>query len=177
MIMTKIFTRWNAKAWPTMIAMEGSILDFLPVSLCLRWSQVVHQVVRWLWPDEFWSDCSRCTAGWWKFNMWWRPGGAWWWSCQLGVGGPAGGGCGGSTDGGGGGGVSRGAEGCLYATRALIYRQAPETDEFYYSFCSHYLTTFLKLRNQLSELEFHNHIPQMKDNQYYWDFPFCDRGL
>ena len=25
----RIFTRWNAKAWPTMIAMEGSILNFL----------------------------------------------------------------------------------------------------------------------------------------------------
>ena len=29
-----------------------------------------------------------------------------------------------------GGGGSVGAEGCLYATRALIYRQTPETEEF-----------------------------------------------
>ena len=30
-----------------------------------------------------------------------------------------------------GGGGSVGAEGCLYATRALIYRQTPETEEFF----------------------------------------------
>ena len=40
----KIFTRWNAKAWPTMIAMEGSILNFLFSLLVVSGGQMV---VRW----------------------------------------------------------------------------------------------------------------------------------
>ena len=60
----------------------------------------------------------------------------------------------GDVDGGGGGGGYRGAEGCLYATRALIYRQAPETEKFDHKFCSHYLTIFLKLRINISSSQF-----------------------
>ena len=104
----EIFTRWNAKAWPTMIAMEGSIVKFF----FYFFSGVCWFATRWAVASTRWfSACWSCTARWWRFNMWWQPGGAW-----------------------GGGGGSVGAEGCLYATRALIYWQAPETNNVDFCF-------------------------------------------
>ena len=67
----EIFTRWNAKAWPTMIAMEGSILNFF-LSLVLsqvvsRWSaggQVVFHQVAGGDQGDFWPvvGVARCRV-------------------------------------------------------------------------------------------------------------------
>ena len=71
----EIFTRWNAKAWPTMIAMEGSIVKFF----FYFFSGVCWFATRWAVASTRWfSACWSCTARWWRFNMWWQPGGAWW---------------------------------------------------------------------------------------------------
>ena len=58
---------------------------------------------------------------------------------------------------GGGGGGSVGAEGCLYATRALIYRQTPETEEFF--------LVWFSLFYYISEKKSQQRCSQ---NQRYW---------
>ena len=66
-----------------------------------------------------------------------------------------------------GGGGSVGAEGCLYATRALIYRQAPETQE---------LINF-SLFDNISEIKYQYFNSQSHSSNDFSSYDCCPSGL